>query len=62
MLNREPVFKIQDIRVRKEFTTEDLHRKLFKLKRRLEDKSDSFVPQSKMIVDLLLTHPKMKSI
>jgi hypothetical protein len=62
MANTTETWKIQDIRVRKKFTTPDLHRKLFKLKRRMEDKSEGVVYQSEMIVDLLLTHPKLKSL
>lgn len=59
MPNESDVF---DIRVRKKFTTPELHRKLANLKRKLEYQRKRDVLQSAMIVELLMTHPKMKSI
>ncbi len=53
---------VGEIRVRKEFTTPELHSKLDNLKRKLEYQRRRTVLQSAMIVELLLTHPKMKSV
>jgi hypothetical protein len=62
MANKETVLEVHDIRVRKEFTTPRLHEKLDNLKRKLEYERKRNVYQSEMIVELLLSHPKMKSI
>jgi len=53
---------IGDIRVRKEFTTPELFEKLENLNRKLEYKRKRNVYQSEMIVEMLLTHPWMKTI
>ena len=51
-----------EIRVRKEFTSPLLHAKLDNLKRKMEYQRKRNIFQSEVIVELLLTHPKMKSI
>jgi hypothetical protein len=51
-----------EIRIRKEFTSEQLHDNLDKLKRKLEFQRNKNVFQSEMIVELIMTHPKMKAL
>lgn len=53
---------VADIRVDKKYTNPALHNKLDNLKRKLEYQRRRNVGQSEMIVELLMTHPKMKSI
>ncbi|HYF69114.1 MAG TPA: hypothetical protein VD884_13315 [Ohtaekwangia sp.] len=53
---------VGEIRIRREFSTPELHEKLDNLKRKLEYKRKRTVYQSAMIVEMLLTHPWMKSI